>query len=55
MTTQSVWASAFVAEKDLANARAGAKTPHPPFLETKNQLRPLPKMRRIFHSGEGVA
>ena len=25
-----------------------ADHPHPPFLETKNQLRPLPEMPRIF-------
>jgi hypothetical protein len=32
--------------------RASARHPPPPFLETKKQFRPLPKMRRIFHSGE---
>ena len=33
-------------------ARSGRAHPPPPFLETKNQLRPLPKMRAFFHSGE---
>ena len=36
-----------------------ADHPHPPFLETKNQLRPLPEMPRIFSfrlqcGGEGA-
>ena len=32
--------------------RAGCErgTPHPPFVKTKNQRKPLPKMRRTFHS-----
>ena len=48
------------AEQRAKGAGAGARThPHPPFLETKNQLRPLPKMPRIFSfrlqcGGEGA-
>ena len=33
-----------------AQTRAGARTPTP-FMESKNQLRPLPEMPRIFSSG----
>jgi hypothetical protein len=36
---------------DCAPSSARAGTPHPPFLENKKQFKPLPKMRRIFHSG----
>ena len=43
------WSSASQSVASKAGRRAG--TPHPPFWKTKNQLKPLPKMRRIFHSG----
>ena len=33
---------------------SGRADPPPPFFGNQNSLRPLPKMRRIFHSGEAL-
>ena len=44
----SCWRCATARERAEAKARAGARTTPTPLLETKNQLRPLPEMPRIF-------
>ena len=38
-----------------SSARAGAQTPHPPFLETKISYGPSRKCRAFFHSGCNAA
>ena len=56
MIAPSCWRSAQSSARSWAGTRT---TPTPPFLETKNQLRPLPEMPRIFSfrlqcGGEGA-